>query len=250
MASKERIAMFNLKSSFLKGATLLATVCMVGCSDVQIEYGFALDSDHIIHRMGDAKEDALKREEFYIDLASVVDRRRGEDRYVRPTGAGKIYEYDPNSFLQGLETYVKNAYEGKLSRISRGTKRLVVDLEIEKFKMQISKGSFFTGPYGRYEVDMTYTMIVRDHNSDVIFTDTIEYHEDQKRDAYRGHHPSSKQDEAVMKKMVRDAVQKTAVDMGWLIHRAFNDQRKYYRPEAFDKEFTDTTDEKKFLPAS
>lgn len=236
--------------NFKQGLIACAAVLVAGCSG-KLEYGFALDSDHIVYRMDSgSKEDALAREEFYIDLASVVDRRRGEDRIVEPTAEGFIYKYDPNQFLQGLEVYTKNAYSNRLSRMSRGDMRLVTDMEIDRFDIQIARGGFFSGSYGIYELKMAYTVIVRDENSDVIFTDKIEYEDSINRAAYRGHHPSSKQDAKMIRHMLKEAISETATEIGWKIHRAFNDQRKFYKPHSFDQEFKSDAEDKDALPAS
>ena len=237
----------KLKTLFL---TLASVTAVSGCSNPTIEYGFALDSDHVMYRNEVAKKDALKREEFELHLASVVDRRDPADRAVVPTGEGKIYEYDPNEFLQGMEVYVKSALSGRLRRVSDGNIKLVVDLEIEKFRTWIRSGTFLSGPYGHYEVDMAVNMIVRDEQSNILLSEHVEYKDSKRRLPYRGHHPSAVADSKEMKKLVVEGIEGLSTKMGWLVHRAFNDQRKYYRPETFERKFETDSEDKNAIPAS
>ena len=247
MATKEKLMKTMLKGLVLSVAAVTLSACQ---GPLNIEYGFAWDSDHIVHRNAGAKQQAVAAEEFKMNLMSVVDRRPANERVVKATSYDKIYEYDPNKLLQGMNTYVKSTMGGRLARMSDGNYPLVLDIEVERFTAKILRGGFIAGPYGKYDLDIVLHVIVRDRESEILLTETVSYDDVKGRNAFRGHHPTAQMDKDAMRGMINEAFDELVQDIGWHVHKAFNAQRKYYAPESFESNFENGAAGKSAIPAS
>lgn len=223
--------------------TLLALACAVSftaCAErspyasQQPEYGFALHADEETYYDDKAKKEKLERETFKLNLIRVTDLRAPDSRapleedYV-------IYDYQPGKLLSGLTDYIKSSMNKHMARGSADSQQLFLEVDVKKFQTSIEHMWF--NRYGKYVVDIEMDVLVRDAKSRVLLRETVAERKDVKRYSYKGEMPTVKRDEREIKKVVKMVMDELTIDTGWMVHKAFNKQRKYYHPMRAEDEW-------------
>ncbi|MFT7434160.1 MAG: hypothetical protein ACI9TY_001808 [Alphaproteobacteria bacterium] len=211
--------------------TLVLVLNLTACSSSPFtqgpEYGFALDWDEISFESDAAKNDTLKEEQFKLNLTRVTDLRSPEDRVPSDT-SNIIYDYRPDHLVNGLEGYVKSSVNKYMNYPDDAQTQLGLEIDIKKFKTTVEHAWFKR--YGQYRVDAEFEFLVRDADSRVLMRETVVVGDSQWRQAFKGALPSAKRDRNEMKKLVKTMMSDITLDLGWMVHSAFNQQRKYYHP--------------------
>lgn len=225
----------NIKNLVLTAACLLAVAACSKPSSFQsgAEYGFALDWNEISYKNDEAKKSALKKEQFKLNLLRVTDLRGPEARSPLEKN-GMIYEYRPNQLVNGMEDYVFSSMNKYMRYSKDASVQLGLEVNIKRFETSIEH--VFLNRLGEYRVNVELEFLVRDEDSRIIMREIVAVDDSKNRYPVKGSIPSSKRDRKEMKSLAKKVMADITLDMGWMVHNAFNKQRKYYHPL---KEVTD-----------
>jgi hypothetical protein len=214
---------------------LLALSLAVGLSacastspfEQKVEYGFSLDWNDIVYQSDHAKKDTMREEQFKLNLLRVTDLRMPEDRIVLDE-EHVIHDYQPAELVRGLEGYVSSSLNKYMSYPDNAGIQLGLELDIKKFHTAIEHG--FLQRHGQYIVDIEVEFLVRDEQSRVLLREIVAVSKDVARGTFKGTLPSAARDKKEMRKILKEAMQDLTLDIGWTVHKAFDQQRKHYHP--------------------
>ena len=191
------------------------------------EYNFALDWNDVTYRSDAAKLDAMREEQFRLNLLRVTDLRAPQERIILDKEE-TIRDYEPSELVAGLESYVASSLNKYMTYPSDAAIQLGLEVDIKKFQTAIEYGFFQR--QGKYVVNVEAEYMVRDEQSRVLIRDRVKVGKNVARGNFKGSLPTDARDRAEMKKVLKDVMQDLSLDIGWSVHKAFDEQRKYYHP--------------------
>lgn len=193
----------------------------------EVEYGFSLDWNDIVYQSDPAKRDTMREEQFRLNLLRVTDLRVPNDRIILDE-EHIIHDYQPSSLVRGLESYVASSLNKYMTYPDDAGIQLGLELDIKKFHTAIEHAWFQR--HGKYIVDIEVEFLVRDEQSRILMRETIGVTKDMARGTFKGILPSAERDKKEMRKILKEVMQDLTLDIGWSVHKAFDQQRKHYHP--------------------
>ncbi len=176
------------------------------------------------------KERLIAKGDFSTEIVRFTDVRRPRSMELHSSDQ-LIYQYDPDTLLGGT-SYQVPAILGKfLSFKPKQPKHYMVELELKRLETVIKTGTFWSGSWGRYSVDMELQATVRRPNSEVVFVRTYRYDPTQPRQDYNGRGPTKERDRARMYDLVEATLRDAAQDIGWDIRQ--RDARHWKAPAPY-----------------
>lgn len=213
---------------FALGCAVILSACASKSPfEKEVEYGFALDWNDITYRSDAAKKDAMRDEQFRLNLHRVTDLRLPEDRIVLDD-EHIIHDYQPSELVKGLEDYVHSSINKYMVYPNDADIQLGLEVDIKKFHAAIEYGFFMR--QGKYVADVEVEILVRDEQSKVLMRETVVVKREKGRGNFKGNLPSASRDKKEMRKILKGMMQELTLDIGWAVHKAFDEQRKYYHP--------------------
>lgn len=212
---------------------MLAACAQKSPFESSAEYNFSLDWNDVTYRSEAAKLDAMREEQFRLNLLRVTDLRAPKERIILDDEE-TIRDFEPSELVAGLEGYIASSLNKYMTYPSDAAIQLGLEVDVKKFKTAIEYG--FLQRQGKYVVDVEVEYMVRDEQSRVLIRDSVHIYKDVARGTFKGTLPKDSRDRAEMKKVLKDVMQDLSLDIGWSVHRAFDEQRKYYHPLKDDEE--------------
>lgn len=182
------------------------------------DYGFpADDTNSWVNSGPTAKEQRLAVSDFSVELIRFTDARRARSMEMESPDK-RIYEYDPDTLLQGVSFQVPAIIEKYLCYRPRKTKHYKAEIELTRLNTVIKTGDTLSGSWGRYSVTMDLNVLVRRaDDSSVIMKRSITLSEEQKRLDVGGRGPSKEMDRMRMYDLTEVMLRKAAERIGWYI---------------------------------
>ena len=135
--------------------------------------------------------------------------------------------HDPESLLYGLTTRLPAMYESRLAGRAKLPRHYKLEFDLRRLETEILRGTFLTGPFGRYSVSYDVDVTARRPDSTVILRQGYRFADTMPRKTYNGRSPSLEQDQAMLVNLIEQGVQITAQRLARDIARADKD----WRPE-------------------
>lgn len=170
------------------------------------------------NRAPSEKERLLARSDFSVELIRFTDLRRPRSMEME-TPDQIIEDYVPDTLLQGVTTQVPAIVGKYLAYRPRMEKDYAVELELNKLTTTIKTGSFWSGSWGRYAVELEMTAIARRPDSTVVLQKTYHVQREQGRESYNGYGPSKERDRARLYDLTENTLREVAAEIGWDIRQ-------------------------------
>ena len=219
----------NFKGHFLAlGLGVMLTACaQTSPFERNAEYNFALDWNDVTYRSDAAKVDTMREEQFKLNLLRVTDLRSPKERLVLDE-EHVIHNYQPATLVKGLEDYVYSSLNKYMAYPNDADIQLGLEVDVKKFYTAIEYG--FLQRQGKYVVDIEVEILVRDEKSKVLMREMVDVSKEVARGTFKGQLPSAARDEREMRSILKGVMKDLTLDIGWAVHKAFDEQRKYYHP--------------------
>lgn len=210
------------------GLSVMLTACAQKSPfESSAEYNFALDWNDVTYRSDAAKKDVMREEQFRLNLLRVTDLRPPQERIILDDEE-TIRTFEPSDLVSGLESYVASSLTKYMTYPNDAEIQLGLEIDVKKFKTAIEYA--FLQRQGQYIVDVEVEYLVRDEQSRVLIRDKVDVSKSVARGTFKGDLPKDAQDRSEMRKLLKDVMQQVSLDIGWSVHNAFDQQRKYYHP--------------------
>ncbi len=218
------------------GLAFMLAACSSSPYQTTPEYGFSLNYDDVVYHSDAAKQDTMRDEQFKLHLIRVTDMRPPQERVILDE-EDVIHNYDEESLVRGLEDYVGSSLNRYMTYPDDAAIHLGLEVDVRKFDAKIQHA--FLKRHGEYAITIEVDFLVRDEQSRILLKETRAVEYTEARGNFKGRLPSAKQDESRMRKMLKDAMRQITIDMGWAVHKAFDEQRKHYHPLKDTEDFLD-----------
>lgn len=210
----------------LIGVSLLCLVLAAGCAErsdrVNVD---ALDGLIPVDETGPwtsrgptQKEVILAKSDFSVDIVRFTDVRRPRSMEV-DTPDQIISFYDPDVLMQGVSVQVPALLNKYLAYRPKKAKHYKVEMDLHKLRTTIKTGTFWSGSWGRYDVDMELRALARRPDSKAVWAKTYRIHLDQPRESLNGYAPSKERDRARMFDLTETVMRNAAEQIGWDIRQ-------------------------------
>ena len=164
------------------------------------------------------KELLLSRSDFSMEIVRFTDGRRPRSMELDSKDQ-TIYQYDPDVLMGGVSYNVPAILGKYLSYRPKMPKHYKVEIDVKRLVTKIKTGTFMSGSWGRYSVDMELAVTVRRPDSSVAMVKTLRYDEEQPREDHSGRGPSKERDRARMFDLTESVLRKAAEDIGWNVRQ-------------------------------
>jgi hypothetical protein len=163
-------------------------------------------------------ERVLARSDFSVDLIRFSDMRRPRTMET-PTPDQLIQFYEPDTLLRGVTVQVPAMLEKYMVYRPRMTKNYAVEVELKKLNTNILTGTFWSGSWGRYAVDVEVGVLARRPDSRVVVSKTYRLTHTMTRKSYNGYAPSAERDRAMLYDLTEDTLRDVASQIQWDIRQ-------------------------------
>jgi|GEM_PF-2459831 len=198
--------MFNLFTpKFLPAVALVASLGLSACGSTYL----SPDENPFTNGSAKSKANVLAKENYTLDIIRFDDRRTARAA-ARDVTDDVIYEYEPDTLLGGVAHRLPVLFSQHFGYGLNKPNTLLVEMDVQKLKTLIKTGTFTSGNFGRYIVDLEIDITVRDTNSAILLVDTYRENFELRRKSFNGRPPSAEMDRSRTYQMVDEAVRRMA----------------------------------------
>lgn len=166
------------------------------------------------HSEPNALEKGLARADFSVDLIRFTDARRPRSMEL-DAPEQTMYQYDPDRLLQGVSTQVPALVEKYLCYRPKKPRNYKVEIDLKRLIIKEKTGTFFSGAFGRYSVELEMDVIARRYDdSSVILRRTYHLHRERPREDFNGRGPSMERDRAMLYDMTESILRFISMRIG------------------------------------
>ena len=162
----------------------------------------------------------LKGVDFSVELLTFNDNRLPESFVPNPEQTTH-WEYEPDKLLGGVKLRIPALMRAALNfnpqQVTASERQFLAEIDLRMLRTNILTGTFTSGPYGRYNVEVQADVVVRDRASRAVLNQPFRVVLQKNRPAYRGGQTPAKVDEARMMKLADSAIQTLATDIAWAL---------------------------------
>lgn len=203
------MTMFNFRQSFLlPTAALVLSLGLSACGSTYL----SPDENPFTNGSAKSKANILAKEDYTLEIIRFEDRRAARAAALDVTD-DVIYEYEPDTLLGGVAHRLPVLFSKHFGYGLNKPNTLLVEMDVQKLKTLIKTGTFSSGTFGRYIVDLEIDVTVRDTDSLILLVDTYRQNFELTRKSFNGRSPSAEMDRSRAYQMVDEAVRRMAEEV-------------------------------------